>query len=404
MQKLTALAAATPTYDAWQEATRLLDAMGDAAQAEAVRAFEGASPHWPTGLDPWTGFSLDAGLELRRSPPHWVKEVYAGQHAPKHALVRILESPRRPMGAQKLENLLSEGARLENLQQVGFDQAKITGAFLKALKDDGPWRRWKALRLWTCGLNASALKALGVAGLSSLEQLNLEQNRLGEAGLKGLAKAPGLPALTGLHLGANDLDASAAQALAATDWFGRLTWLNLASNKLYDVGMAQLTASGLPALRTLDLSLNQVGQSTAAWAAGLPAVETLRLGNTNATDEGVEALVERLPALRELHLDATGVGDRGALAIAASGHPWRALALRSTAITGEGLGAILRSPAAAEIERLELGSGFTLANARLLVDGACPKLKFLWWHGPELGEGVEAALRANPRLAATLPY
>ena len=27
----------------------------------------------------------------RRSPPHWVKEIYSGKHAPKHALVRVLE-------------------------------------------------------------------------------------------------------------------------------------------------------------------------------------------------------------------------------------------------------------------------------------------------------------------------
>ena len=98
------------------------------------------------------------------------------------------------------------------------------------------------------------------------------------------------------------------------------------------------------------------------------------------------------------------MGDRGALALAAGAQRWRALSLQSTAITPAGLGAILRSPGAATIERLELGSGFDLDNARLLVGGACPKLRHLWWNGPELGEGVEKALRADPRIAATLPY
>jgi hypothetical protein len=81
-----------------------------------------------------------------------------------------------------------------------------------------------------------------------------------------------------------------------------------------------------------------------------------------------------------------------------------ALALGMTGMTPAGLGAILRSPAAADIERLELGAGLDLANATLRIGGACPRLKSLWWHGPELGEGVEAALWSNPRIAATLPY
>ncbi len=404
MSKLTALASGAPTWDAWQQATRLLDGLSHGEQLAAARDFEAASSHWPTRLNPWVGFDGFEGSELRRSPAHWVKEVYSGQHAPKHSLVRVLDSPRRPMGAQKLENLLAPEAQLAHVRQVSFDQARVSSGFLKALKGEGPWRRWTALRLWTCDMKASGLKLLGAAELTSLEQLNLEQNRLGEEGLKGLAKIPGLRSLTAIHLGSNRLDASAMDALAKTDWARRLTWLNLSANQLHDPGMERLTDGGLPALRELDLSHDPVGQDTAAWSKGLPNLATLRMNNTNVTGEGLAAMLPNLPALDTLVLDATTVSDRGASAIAASPNRFKSLQLMDSGITPAGLGEILRSPAVAEVERLMLGSGLELDNAELLVGGACPRLRFLWLNGPELGEGVERVLRADPRLVATLRH
>jgi hypothetical protein len=405
MPTLKSLAAGTPDYDRWVKVTQALDATPAGDQEAAVREFEAASAHWPTTLDPWTGMNLAPGIELRRSPTHWVREIYAGQHAPKHDAVRILESPRRPMREQKLECLLDPAARLRNVVQVGFDQAKVSGGFLKALKGEGAWQRWRALRLWTCDMKAPALKALGAADLGGLEQLNLEQNRMGEAGLSGLSKAPGLGALTAVHLGSNDLDASAARALGQMEWARRLTWLNLQYNKLFDAALDQLADGGATRqLRWLSLSQNHVGAVASRWMSALPALESLQVNNTALTAAGLEALLAQSPALHTLNVAATDIGDAGARAIAASGRRFRSLALGMTGMTPAGLGAILRSPAVEDIERLELGAGLDLANAQLLVAGACPRLKFLWWHGPELGEGAEAALRGHPRTAATLPY
>ena len=75
-----------------------------------------------------------------------------------------------------------------------------------------------------------------------------------------------------------------------------------------------------------------------------------------------------------------------------------------TQLTPAGLGALLRSPSLQQVERLELGAGLTRETAKLLVDGACPNLKRLWWHGPELGEGAEALIRGDARLARCLAY
>lgn len=405
MPTLKHLAAGTPDHDRWMQVIKLLDGLTAGEQEDAVREFEAASAHWPTTLDPWTGMNLDPGIELRRSPAHWVQEIYSGQYAPKHDVVRIVESPRRPMRGQALECLLDPAARLRHVTQVGFDQAKLSAGFLKALKGDGTWRRWRALRLWTCALKAPLLKALGVADLTSLEQLNLEQNRLGEAGILGLMKAPGFAALTAVHLGFNDLDAPAAKALGAMDWVRRLTWLNLHFNRLSDAALDLLAENGATRrLRWLSLSQNRVAQAPSPWMSALPALESLHLNNTAVTAAGLEALLAQAPALRSLDVAATEVGDDGARAVATSGRRFKSLALGMTGMTPAGLGAILRSPAAADVERLELGAGFDLANAKLLVEGACPKLKFLWWHGPEIGEGVEATLRADARVAATLPY
>ena len=405
MSTLTQLAAGTPDYDRWTEVVRALDDLPEAEQEAAVRAFEEASAHWPTALDPWTGFNISPGIELRRSPAHWVQEIYSGRYAPKHDAVRILESPRRPMRAQKLELLLDPGARLRHVVQVGYDQAKVSAGFLKALRGEGTWRRWRALRLWTCDLKAPALKALGAADLTALEQLNLEQNRMGEAGIVGLSKAPGFAALTAIHLGLNDLDASAARALGATDWVRRLTWLDLHTNRLSDAALDLLAADGaIRRVRWLSLGRNRVGLAASPWMSEVPALESLQLHEAAVTAAGLEALLAQAQALHTLNLTATELGDRGAQAIAASGRRFRALSLEQTGMTPAGLGAVLRSPAAAEVERLHLGSGFDLANARLLIDGACPRLKQLWWYGPELGKGVESALRGDPRIAATLPH
>lgn len=189
------------------------------------------------------------------------------------------------------------------------------------------------------------------------------------------------------------------------DWVHRLTWLNLQYNELRDAALDLLAEGGATRhLRWLSLSHNRVGQTASRWMSALPSLESLQLNESAITAAGLEALLAQAPALHTLNLAATGLGDDGARVLAASDRRFKALALGMTGMTPAGLGAILRAPAAADIERLELGAGLDLANAKLLIEGACPKLKVLWWYGPELGKGVEAALRANPRIASTLPH
>ncbi|MEY3212350.1 MAG: hypothetical protein RIT28_2831 [Pseudomonadota bacterium] len=405
MPSISALAQGTPSAEAWRAVTAQLNGLGGAALEAAVEAFESNSAHWPSRLDPWQGYSADEGVELRRSPQDWVREVYAGLHSPKHRLCRIVDSPLRLRRGEALENVLSPDAQLAQVRQIAFDQSKLSSGFLKAWRGEGPWRRWEALRLWTCGLSPANLKLVAAADLSAMTMLNLEQNKLGEGGVAAMVKAPGFSALRALHLGNNGLDAGAAQALSPARWLRGLTWLHLGDNRLSDTSMPLLTANGaLEEVIALDLSRNYVGADTAAWAAGLPNLERLALNNTALEDQGLIGLVERCLELKHLKLDATRLGDRGVEALAQSRQRWRSISLMMTDISAAGLGTLLKSPSLQQVERLELGTGFTRENAKILADGACPNLTFLWWHGPELGDGAEAIVRGDARLAKCLPY
>ena len=405
MPSISTLAQGTPSADAWRAVTTQLNGLSGAALEAAVAEFESNSAHWPTRLDPWQGYSADEGVELRRSPQDWVREIYTGLHSPKHQLCRIVDSPLRLRKGQALENVLSPDAQLPHVRQLGFDQSKLSGGFLKAWRGEGPWRRWEALRLWTCGLSPANLKLVAAAELHGMSMLNLAQNQLGEGGAAAMVKAPGFGALRALHLANNGLDAGAAQALHPAKWLRALTWLHLGDNRLSDSSMALLTADGaLGEVITLNLERMYVGADTRGWAAGLPNLESLAINNTALTDEGVIGLIEACPELRHLRLDATGIGDGAAQALAQSRQRWRTLSLMVTQITPAGLGKLLKSPSLQQVERLELSSGLTRETALLLVDGACPNLKFLWWYGPELGEGAEAVLRGDARLAKCLPH
>ncbi|MFT5683243.1 MAG: hypothetical protein ACI8RZ_004174 [Myxococcota bacterium] len=391
---LERLARGKPKYESWQKVTVLLDGLSPEAQSDAVDCFEAASTHWPTGLDPWTGFSLEPGIELRRSPTTWVKEVYLGQHAPKHRCIRILESPRRPMRGQKLANLLSEGAETTNLSQVGYNQQRVSAGYLKSWKGEGAWQQWQALRLWTCELKPGPLKALVKANLTSLSSLNLTQNHMGPAGAAVLVKAPGFSALTGISLDYNRLGSEGAGHLARADWMQRIERLDLAYNGLDDVGLAALVEQGLPALRWLSLADNPFGAS-GAWMAGLPALEHLDLSGTQLTDAALTELLGHGEKLSSLVVKKTGIGDAAARSIAGHGPSLKTLDLSETKLTPTGLAAILTGPVAKGIRGLRLREGLDMANAQRILDGACPKLKKLWWHGPSVAEPVSDALKAS---------
>lgn len=170
------------------------------------------------------------------------------------------------------------------------------------------------LRGQTLGSYASKALAIALAGCIALEDLDLSDTRLGDAGLAAL-----LPALP-----------------------PTLRTLNLAHNGLTDGGARALrialgeTRAGVSAglmVRALDLSWNAVSSSGARALGGLLAspdcpIETLSLDWNALRDRGVKELGEALKTntrLKRLSIRYNGIKDAGANGLCAGLRQNRAL-------------------------------------------------------------------------------
>ncbi len=413
-RKLESLAERAPSKNHWATIISLMDKFSVSFQAKAVARFEEVTSHWPVELLPWTelnhwprGFTpwaMGPGMEQRRSPSHWTQEIYRGEHAPKHRLIRVFDSCLRLRRGEKTTNLLAPESEVERVVQLNFDQARIPTAFFKALKGEGAWRRWRTLRLESCNLKPGPLKALAKAELSAMEDLGLTQDCFGPEGVKALLKAPGFSALRGLDLGGNSIGSEGAAHLAQAHWLPQLERLGLINNGLDDEALNLLTAGDLGGLRWLDLRYNNIGVCPKGWVSGLSGLRSLNLASTSIMPSGLETLIDGLPELEDLSLSKAKIGDRGAEVIAQADRRWRSLVLDGCQLSSAGLKAILISPVAVGLKRLFLGSGLDMENARLLSEGACPELEYLWFYGPETGDGATNHIRNSSNLKTALPY
>ena len=143
------------------------------------------------------------------------------------------------------------------------------------------------------------------AWLPQIRELNLQFNRLGEAGMAALS-AVEFRQLTALWLDVNKIDAGAIQLLAGSDSFKHLQKLSLKSNLLGDPGAKHLAkAKNLQQLEFLDLSSNRIGNPGAkaiAESKTLGSLKTLLLRANQIKKTGYEHLAKaQFPQLE--HLD-----------------------------------------------------------------------------------------------------
>lgn len=164
---------------------------------------------------------------------------------------------------------------------------------------------------------------LGARSITRLHMLVLEQNQLGEEGMRPIVQAladGALPMLRDLQLYENGLGDGFCAALAAAlacpaRVLPALAILNLSRNRVTSQGVAALAAAlsrgALPHLTTLDLSDNDIDSAGIEALAetgrqGLRALETLYIqGQSGGSAASLEALAGALengafPALREL--------------------------------------------------------------------------------------------------------
>jgi Leucine-rich repeat (LRR) protein len=149
--------------------------------------------------------------------------------------------------------------------------------------------------------------AIALAGNTTLQTLDLTNNRIGYEGARALADNKTLQTL---NLDSNEIGDEGAIALAGNT---TLQTLNLSDNKIGDEG-ARVLANNTT-LQTLNLAYNKIGEIALAALAGNTTLQTLNLLGHRIGDEGAIALAGNT-TLQTLNLPFNEIGDEGARALA----------------------------------------------------------------------------------------
>jgi uncharacterized protein (TIGR02996 family) len=336
---------------------------------------------------------------------------------------------------------------IERLRTLDLSWSWMGNPGAAALAGASRLRGLRALTLQACQLRCGSGVSLGTSPyLANLTHLNLRGNSLYDRGVEGLVRSKEVWALTDLDVGwHNKVGPRGATALATSPRLGRLVSLSIDSNRLGERGAVTLAEGGLPTVRSLDISFNDVGDSgavallsstaltslhkldlcsneltTAIWrvtpsallrgrlhlklskndfAEGGPMVDSallaacvgLELYDCNLSDTLLNALAESasLAGLRVLNLGGNLITGAGLADLVRSPHLG---ALRSLSMPGNRLGAggveaLLASPLARQLTHLDLSRcQLPTINGGQLASAACL-------------EGItELRLGGNPRL------
>jgi patatin-like phospholipase/acyl hydrolase/Ran GTPase-activating protein (RanGAP) involved in mRNA processing and transport len=232
----------------------------------------------------------------------------------------ITEAPGYSLQVYKYVSQLSDDQRIQwqrllrndsTLQQLNlvYNQIGEEGAeaLAEALKINSTLQ-WLVLNSNQIGDAGTGTLAEALKVNRTLQQLNLNLNRIGDAGAKALAAALQVNStLQQLELHGNEIGEEGAKALAEALKVNRtLQRLDLWENKIGDAG-AKVLAEALKkdsTLQQLDLWENKIGKAGAeALAEALNVNRTLQqlgLGNNRIGDEGAQVLAEVLKVNRTL--------------------------------------------------------------------------------------------------------
>lgn len=218
-------------------------------------------------------------------------------------------------GIRGLEESAERLTKLETLQVDACDLTEV-GASIIA-------RTIEKLFLTELSLNENWIGDAGVKALSSssglnmLKKLELTNCALSDEGAKIIAKDHLLSDLEALDLSANNLGEEAARALGASKTLARVEVLGLASTQLAAKGVETLMSGyGMKSLSTLWLSDNHLGHDAMTAIASAP----------------------RFSRIRELDLSKNPIDYSAALLLVrAAGDRLRRVSLRETRVTTEEL-------------------------------------------------------------------
>jgi|GEM_PF-2776543 len=175
-----------------------------------------------------------------------------------------------------------------NTPDVGYD---VVFSWL----DSPRWRDIVYLALPSFRISSEQWLELGkIEALQSLVSLDLTFCDLGSGRIDAICALPFVADLQTLSVGHNGLGEDGLDALARVPWT-QIETLRLRSNRIDAFSLGPLVrGEHWASLRSLDLSLNPIGQDGASRLANVEALDgvtALSLNNCNITSDGLEALV-----------------------------------------------------------------------------------------------------------------
>ena len=281
-------------------------------------------------------------------------------------------------GTGKTDAGLKELAGLKTLEALDLQASDVSDAGLKELAG---LKSLHALYLGTTQVTDAGLKNL--AGLTNLETLDLGATQVTGVGLKDLA---GLKSLRTLYLRYDNLTDAGLKELAELQ---SLQTLGIENTKLTDARLKELAR--LKSLQSLNLMDIQVTDAGLKELAGMKGLRSLTLLGAQVTDAGLKALA-RLKGLQELNLSSIQVTDAGltdaGLKELAGLNELQSLLLRSPQVTDAGLKELA---ALKSLENLQLyDTKVTGAGMKVL-----PRLRVVGISGPNV---TDATVKELARL------
>ncbi|MHC4889984.1 MAG: leucine-rich repeat domain-containing protein [Planctomycetota bacterium] len=213
-----------------------------------------------------------------------------------------------------------------------------------------------------------------LAELTTIEELNLSDTLVGDAGLEHLT---GMIKLKKLDLGNRYYPVSdkiTDAGMVHLNNLKSLEELKLAYDGVTDIGLSQL--AGLNALKKLNVGRGVTDEGMASLAK-MKSLEDLDISSRHVTDAGMEKLAQ-CPHLKFLNLGRCPVTDRG-LARLAKLKTLTKLSLRRTQVTGSGLTVLKELPLLTEVNVHYIDFG----EAGMAHLAGLKSLERLWIDGPE---------------------
>jgi len=241
--------------------------------------------------------------------------------------------------------------------EVGQGLAQIKG--LKSLR----WLHLEANRSYDIDKHLAH-----IAGLTELEELDLSDTQIGDAGLAHLA---GLTKLKKLHIRSNPAtDRITNAGLAHLKDLKSLEEINLPYTRITDTGIECLTQ--IESLKKMNPYGNGITDKVIEKIAKMKSLENLGVRSDNITDAGMAQLAQ-FANLKSLDLNGCPVTNAG-LASLTKMKTLDTLTISGTRINGEGLGALREFPDLAELNLLFM----KLGDKRISCLTNLPKLKKIW--------------------------